>query len=213
MQYTTGDACSQTTAPPTQCVCACNSSAATGGRCGPWKDGQSSDCGLALSNTAANTTLRCEPTKCDDEGESADDPTYVFPSHCVNAAVTLQHIPHWLPVDGAEWGGRRAGSFGAAACFSFYPAKNLGAFGDAGAVVTSRPELADADTITGQPRAVPRPLALRPRPHRHEQPPGCPPGDLALRQACPPRGVDRAPDRAGFALPGAARRTSSPAPD
>jgi dTDP-4-amino-4,6-dideoxygalactose transaminase len=44
---------------------------------------------------------------------------------------------------GAEWHGQRAGSFGAAACFSFYPGKNLGAFGDGGAVVTSRPETAD----------------------------------------------------------------------
>jgi dTDP-4-amino-4,6-dideoxygalactose transaminase len=54
---------------------------------------------------------------------------------------------HGLPVledaaqaHGAEWRGKRVGSLGQAACFSFYPAKNLGAYGDAGMVTSSDAE-------------------------------------------------------------------------
>jgi dTDP-4-amino-4,6-dideoxygalactose transaminase len=42
----------------------------------------------------------------------------------------------------ATWQGRRVGTFGAAATFSFYPGKNLGAYGDAGAIITSDEQLA-----------------------------------------------------------------------
>ncbi len=44
---------------------------------------------------------------------------------------------------GAEWQGKRVGSFGQVGCFSFYPTKNLGACGDGGAITTNDPAIAE----------------------------------------------------------------------
>jgi dTDP-4-amino-4,6-dideoxygalactose transaminase len=73
----------------------------------------------------------------------------IVPVHLYGQPAEMQAIldvagRHGLPViedaaqaHGALWRGRRAGSLGLAGCFSFYPGKNLGAYGDAGAVVSS----------------------------------------------------------------------------
>jgi dTDP-4-amino-4,6-dideoxygalactose transaminase len=72
----------------------------------------------------------------------------IVPVHLYGQPADMEAIlglarPHRLPVledaaqaHGADIGGRRCGSFGHAACFSFYPGKNLGAYGDAGMVVS-----------------------------------------------------------------------------
>ncbi|HEY7512201.1 MAG TPA: aminotransferase class I/II-fold pyridoxal phosphate-dependent enzyme, partial [Vicinamibacteria bacterium] len=72
----------------------------------------------------------------------------VLPVHLYGHPADMERIVeaaarHGLPVledaaqaHGAEIGGRRAGALGHAACFSFYPSKNLGAYGDAGMVVS-----------------------------------------------------------------------------
>ncbi|MBW4028549.1 MAG: DegT/DnrJ/EryC1/StrS family aminotransferase [Acidobacteria bacterium] len=78
----------------------------------------------------------------------------IIPVHLYGQCADMEPIleiaaRHHLPViedacqaHGAEYRGRKAGSFGVAGCFSFYPGKNLGACGEGGAITTNDPELA-----------------------------------------------------------------------
>src|SRR5262249_17733867 len=59
------------------------------------------------------------------------------------AEFGVQLIEDAAQAVGATWNGKRAGSLAAAAAFSFYPTKNLSAFGDAGAVTTGDARLAE----------------------------------------------------------------------
>lgn len=61
----------------------------------------------------------------------------------VAKAHGLRVIEDAAQAHGATWGGRGAGGLGDAAGFSFYPGKNLGAFGDGGAVTTNDDVLAE----------------------------------------------------------------------
>jgi dTDP-4-amino-4,6-dideoxygalactose transaminase len=73
----------------------------------------------------------------------------IMPVHLYGQCAPMEEIlaiaaKHQLPVIedaaqavGSEYGGRRAGTIGTLGCFSFFPSKNLGAFGDAGAITTN----------------------------------------------------------------------------
>jgi dTDP-4-amino-4,6-dideoxygalactose transaminase len=67
----------------------------------------------------------------------------IMPVHLYGQAVPMDAIAEFAQRHGARWNGRCAGTFGRVGCFSFYPGKNLGAYGDGGAIVTDDAELAD----------------------------------------------------------------------
>ena len=62
---------------------------------------------------------------------------------CIGQEFPLAIVEDAAQAIGAEWRGRPAGSLGEAAAFSFYPTKNLSAYGDAGIVTTTHPEMAE----------------------------------------------------------------------
>ena len=71
-------------------------------------------------------------------GQVADMPPIVDVARRYNLFI----IEDAAQAIGAELHGKRAGSFGDLACFSFFPSKNLGGFGDGGMVTTNSSELA-----------------------------------------------------------------------
>jgi dTDP-4-amino-4,6-dideoxygalactose transaminase len=79
----------------------------------------------------------------------------IMPVHLFGQSADMTQLmaiaqAHSLPViedcaqaTGATWNGKTVGSIGEIGCFSFYPSKNLGGYGDGGAITTHRADLAE----------------------------------------------------------------------
>ena len=102
----------------------------------------------------------------------------------------LRVIEDTAQAHGAYYKGRRAGSIGDIGCFSFYPTKNLGGWGDGGAIVDQRRGARRADRAAALARRVP---ALPPPDRRHDRPPGRAAGRAPAREAASPRRPQRRP--------------------
>jgi dTDP-4-amino-4,6-dideoxygalactose transaminase len=95
-------------------------------------------------------------TMCPSNLEAAITPRTkaIIPVHLYGLPAEMDHIKliaerHGLPIiedaaqaHGARYRGKRVGQFGKIACFSFYPSKNLGAYGEGGALVTNDASIA-----------------------------------------------------------------------
>lgn len=100
-----------------------------------------------------SATFNLDP--CQVESKITERTKAIMPVHLFGQCVEMEPLwaiadRHNLPIVedaaqaiGAEYHRKRAGTLGAIACFSFYPSKNLGAYGDAGLAVTNDPEWAE----------------------------------------------------------------------
>ena len=115
----------------------------------------------AIVRTGAKPVLVdvCEDTYCIDPSALADAvtkktraivPVHLFGQPCdmdpileIASSHDLHVIEDACQAHGATYKGKKVGSLGVVAAFSFYPTKNLGAFGDGGAVTTNNRDLAE----------------------------------------------------------------------
>jgi len=118
----------------------------------------------AVATTLAIKTVRAIPVFVDIDAYYHLDPDKIeekitlqtkaiLPVHLYGQPVAIEKIKkiagkyHLYLIEdaaqahGAEYKGKKIGTFGEVGCFSFYPTKNLGAFGDAGAIVTDNKKL------------------------------------------------------------------------